>query len=66
MFQQWAQLVGSQLQKLASASHIVAHHRHSLQVGVYTDIVHTCLKKLVYVVCKPRAASRSRGSRYDA
>lgn len=33
MFQQWAHLVGSKLQKQANSTHIAFHHRHSLQVG---------------------------------
>ena len=34
IFQQWAHLMGSKLHKLANATHIASHHRHSLQVGL--------------------------------
>ena len=38
MFHQWAQLVGTKLQKQANATHIASHRHRQLQVCLYTHL----------------------------
>lgn len=62
IFQQWAQLVGSGLQKQANTAHIAAHYRRNLQVCQFIDQL--SVKKLKCIGFLARLGSKLHSTNF--